>query len=303
MFRALSRQRQLLRILPKSFTRRQHDVPQPHKTYFQNASQPSSPVPSPSASPLRTRSPILSWVTTSIRTITIGAILGFGASLALITFDYVEDPYENGSEADEELVAEIEEIFADHIPFLQLREDPDFQEIQPYWHLSRDEQKSSMMLGPLNGSRGVIWKMFWNEKLKTITVFVFFGNGVEGWPDVVHGGMLTSVLDEALGRVAANTFPGHAAVNGSLQINYLKPVRPGSIYAIRAQPDDLILDMKHGVATVPDTEERKQRATVLGLLVREGGSNMGSGSQDLIFAEAIGTYVAPEQSPTEGRQD
>ncbi|KKY22593.1 putative thioesterase family protein [Phaeomoniella chlamydospora] len=285
--RAIPR-RQFLRAIPRTFVRRQHH--QHHKTYFQTPTQAPVAAASEAAQSTGRARSWWSWLSSTVVATTTGAALGLGGALALITWDYLQEVYEVGSDEDLDMLESIEEIFNDHIGVIQLRENPDYQEIQPYWHLSPDEQKHSMIPGPLNGTRGIVWKMFWNEKLKSITIFVFFGNGSEGWPDVVHGGMLSTVLDEALGRVAANTFPANMATNSRLDIAFVKPVRPGTIYQIRAHPDDLILDMKNGIASVPDTEERKREATILGVLLDEAVD--GPNSQETTLVEAKGTYVA-----------
>lgn len=282
--------RQALRAIPRTFVRRQHDIP--HKTYFQAPNQTPSTIAGAAGRPRSTTRTVLSWINSGVSAGLVGAALGFGGAVGLITWDYLQEVYEVGSEDDLDMLESIEEIFNDHIGIIQLREHPDYQEMNPYWYLSPDEQRHSMLPGPLNGTRGILWKMFWNEKLKSITVFVFFGNGSEGWPDIVHGGMLSTVLDEALGRVAANTFPGSTAENKKLDIAFVQPVRPGTIYQIRAHPDDLILDMKNGIASVPATPERKREATILGVILDEAVD--GPNSRENTFVEAKGTYVAPE---------
>ena len=284
-----------------TFIRRQHDSP--HKTYFQDPAQ----APQPTAPPAGTRSrgrTWLGWGLSGFTAITTGAALGFGASLTLITWDYLQDVFEIGSEEDQEMREQIEEIFDEHVGVLDIRADPDYEEISPVRHLTIDEQPHSLISGSLNGTRGIIWKMFWSEKMKAIHIYVFFGNGTEGWPDVVHGGMLTTILDEAMSRVAANTFPEKAAETSRLDVAFVKPVRPGTIYQIRAHPDDLIVDLKKGFATVPDTEERKRSATILGAILDETAE--GQNTRANTFVEAKGNYVASSTEKLESlteRQD
>lgn len=66
---------------------------------------------------------------------------------------------------------------------------------------------------------------------------IFLGNGVEGWPTVVHGGTLAIILDENMGRVALRVFPARTGVTANLDINYKAPVSPGSFIIVRARYD------------------------------------------------------------------
>lgn len=52
-----------------------------------------------------------------------------------------------------------------------------------------------------------VFRVFWNEAEKRSISVVFFGGGLSGWPGVVHGGAIATVLDEALGTVAVKSFP------------------------------------------------------------------------------------------------
>jgi acyl-coenzyme A thioesterase PaaI-like protein len=52
------------------------------------------------------------------------------------------------------------------------------------------------------------------------------GTALCGHPNVVHGGVLATVLDEALGRLAVEQFPkGTSAVTAKLEVKYRRPTR------------------------------------------------------------------------------
>lgn len=58
----------------------------------------------------------------------------------------------------------------------------------------------------------------------------------EGWPGIVHGGILASLLDEAGGRCAdCNVIPKIMMVTGSLQIRYRKPAPVGEDLLLEGQ--------------------------------------------------------------------
>ena len=66
---------------------------------------------------------------------------------------------------------------------------------------------------------------------------VYLGSGLEGWPTVVHGGAIATVLDESLGRVAVRHFPARTGVTANLEINYRAPVYSGNFYTFQSQID------------------------------------------------------------------
>lgn len=51
----------------------------------------------------------------------------------------------------------------------------------------------------------------------------------------MHGGVLATVLDENLGRVAIRTFPERTGVTANLQINYRAPVYSGNFYTFHSR--------------------------------------------------------------------
>jgi acyl-coenzyme A thioesterase PaaI-like protein len=100
---------------------------------------------------------------------------------------------------------------------------------------------------------------------------VFFGPGLEGWPSFVHGGAISVVLDESLGRVALRSFPGRAGVTANLNINYRAPVISSNFYTVHAKCDH---------------EKSSERKAYLGGSIRDLSGN--------ICAEATGLFVVPK---------
>lgn len=60
--------------------------------------------------------------------------------------------------------------------------------------------------------------------------------GTCGWPRVVHGGAISTVCDEALGRVAIRQFEGGTGVTASLEVAFHEVVRPGEWYVFVGMP-------------------------------------------------------------------
>ena len=52
----------------------------------------------------------------------------------------------------------------------------------------------------------------------------------QGYPDIVHGGIVTTLLDEAMAY--ALEFDGYRGVTARLRVRFLKPLRPKNMYRI-----------------------------------------------------------------------
>lgn len=52
----------------------------------------------------------------------------------------------------------------------------------------------------------------------------------QGYPDIVHGGIVTTLLDEAMAY--ALEFDGYRGVTARLKVTFLKPLRPRNEYRI-----------------------------------------------------------------------
>jgi len=99
----------------------------------------------------------------------------------------------------------------------------------------REERIST---GPLAGSAGLAAQVvFWNEARRELLLFVAFGSGTTGWPNVVHGGALATVCDEALGRVAIRSAAKKTGVTATLGLKYLDKCAPGQWYVLHAGLD------------------------------------------------------------------
>jgi uncharacterized protein (TIGR00369 family) len=62
---------------------------------------------------------------------------------------------------------------------------------------------------------------------------VTFPAAFQGWSGVVHGGLVASVLDEAL--VYAAGAKGHKCVTGEITVRYVKPASTGVPYALKGR--------------------------------------------------------------------
>ncbi|KAI9370658.1 HotDog domain-containing protein [Aspergillus egyptiacus] len=173
------------------------------------------------------------------RRLLYAGIFGFlGYSFAFLRDGLILEPAKPGSQVDQEMMRDLQEGF-DYLPVVQLlRKDPNYIETDVYGNYSGDEKDQRLTSGPLAGSRGLgMQKVFWNNKEKKAINVVHLGNGMEGWPTVVHGGALATILDEHLARVAIQNLPERTAVTANLDVNYRSLSWSMRFYTVHATLD------------------------------------------------------------------
>ncbi|RAL10995.1 PaaI family thioesterase [Aspergillus homomorphus CBS 101889] len=126
-----------------------------------------------------------------------------------------------------------------YVPIVrELRANPDYVEAEVYGNFSEEEKAHRLTSGPLRGSRGVgFQRVFYNDKEKTAVNVVWLGNGLEGWPTMVHGGALGTIIDEHLGRVAIRNLPQRTGVTANLEVQYRRPIVSNEYYTFHATLD------------------------------------------------------------------
>ncbi|OTA56876.1 hypothetical protein K449DRAFT_299262, partial [Hypoxylon sp. EC38] len=97
--------------------------------------------------------------------------------------------------------------------------------------------QSRITTGPLSGSRGLPFqRIYHNRSTGEVLSVIYFGPGTAGWPGVVHGGAIATVLDESLGRCAILKFPARTGVTARLELTYRRPTLASGYYVIRTRP-------------------------------------------------------------------
>ncbi len=96
-------------------------------------------------------------------------------------------------------------------------------EREGYRHLPNLETNRCFGCGPANPS-GL--KMQFYTDAKTITSWISVPDRFTGWSNLVHGGILSTVLDEIMGRAAIHLLK-KLPMTKSMTVDYLKPVLAG----------------------------------------------------------------------------
>lgn len=73
---------------------------------------------------------------------------------------------------------------------------------------------------------------------------ILTGPGWVSWRGVVHGGLLATVMDEAMGWAVA--YRGFTGLTARLSVRYLRPASPGATLLVHAW----VTDTRHGLARV-----------------------------------------------------
>ncbi|KAF2970879.1 hypothetical protein GQX73_g2655 [Xylaria multiplex] len=192
-----------------------------------------------------------------------------------------------GSEKDIYLQARIQAQGAALPVVQQLSTDPAWMSWEAYAGIptTTDSQgvstaQSTITSGPMSGSSGLAFqRIFHNTSTGEVVTVVYFGAGLAGWPGIVHGGAIATILDESLGRCAILRFPSRTGVTANLEMQYRFPTLTNNFYVIRAIPvasddDDVVGedgirkgDRKVWVRGTLETEKGKVAVRAKGLFV------------------------------------
>lgn len=245
--------------------RLQHDQHGPHKEYFQHPSQypselktgqsiagnvsanfqqPTTFVPIvPEAQTVPPVPPRPSLIRRAIRVtliVNLFLLLGVAVGTGVVTWDYLQPPFEPDSEDYNEIKEGIEEILESCSMSENLRENGWFEEpiIQKRSPVDGTAGRH-FVEDTLNGVDGVMMKVFRHPTTHSTALVFFAGFGVEGWPDVVHGGTIMSMFAESynqhMGPVMREEGLHDALRPATQNIRhhaFMKPMRPGEVYTI-----------------------------------------------------------------------
>lgn len=106
-----------------------------------------------------------------------------------------------------------------------------------YEGIPAESRPQRITTGPLAGSRGVgaYQHVFHNRSTGEVVSVVFLGPGTIGWPGVVHGGAIATLLDEHSARAALKDLAGGGVLTANLDIVYKRPTLASDFYVLRAR--------------------------------------------------------------------
>ncbi|RAO64970.1 uncharacterized protein BHQ10_000982 [Talaromyces amestolkiae] len=242
-----------------------HGVPRSFRRHVVPTQLTSTPLRHNTTVALETRRvPRFKWTRRIFWGLLFGGLGYFSTDSSLKRFFH---PAEPGSKEDAAKLGYLRK-WVDRLPRVQeLRLRPNYEEWDAYEDTTDKERR--LTSGALKGSRALaVQKIFWNKAENACINVVQFGNSTDGWPTVVHGGAIATVLDEQLGRVAILSVPAHTGVTAHLDINYHRPVSSGQFYTITATLDkERSTDRKSYVTAVVFDQEENIYCTASALFV------------------------------------
>ncbi|KUI74565.1 putative mitochondrial membrane protein FMP10 [Cytospora mali] len=235
-----------------STTSRLHQTP-PH-TSAAAAATTTTPSPPPGPHPYPTNPPPPRrrrprWIS-AIFLLLLGATAGTAIRAVLAP----PPPLLPGTEVDAALAADIRTA-ASHLPVVrQLLGDRDWssRHHEAYEGVPVGSRPQRITTGALGGSRGIggyqhVWR---NDKTGEVVAVVYFGTGTIGWPGVVHGGVIATILDEHSARAAIRDLSasGKGPLTAKLDITYKNPTLSSDFYVVRANavPEEALAPEEKG---------------------------------------------------------
>ncbi|KAK9364927.1 HotDog domain-containing protein [Lipomyces kononenkoae] len=140
----------------------------------------------------------------------------------------------------------------------QMRQDAEFKERRMWINVTDESRKQSFLAGSLSGigTFAVPGIVFVNDKTNESVSVIHVGSRLCGFPGIVHGGLISALLDEALVRAAILPLPGKSAVTANLDINYRAPTFTNQVVAIKAKVTDFTTNKSVVVGKVESAHGR-----------------------------------------------
>ena len=223
--------------------------------------------------------------------LSLGFVSGRTVSLILIP-----PPLPESGSAEDGIYLKGLEVEADQLPMVQeLRAHPEeWRELEPHTRTADSEQLAieqpvsdstgrnqwqvSSLISSIKGSFGIgYYRVFWNAKEHRAITVVHLGVSLSGWPSIVHGGALATLLQENMESFvqlmretalepAKRASATQSSSTRSLQLRYRRPTHAQRFYVIRTEYDSSsqsnqsalrshIEDARSGLITVEATGE------------------------------------------------
>lgn len=165
--------------------------------------------------------------------------LGFTIGTAVRAVVSPPPPILPGTKVDDALAADIRAAAAELPVVKHLLSDPEWSSFHhdAYDGIPPESRPQRITTGPLAGTRGVgaYQHVFHNRSTGEVVAVVYLGPGTIGWPGVVHGGAIATLLDEHSARAALKDLAGGGVLTANLDIVYKRPTLASDIYVLRAR--------------------------------------------------------------------
>ncbi|THH18808.1 hypothetical protein EW146_g2220 [Bondarzewia mesenterica] len=126
-------------------------------------------------------------------------------------------------------------------------------ETRPYLSLPEERRANNLTAGALRGPGKLAMPPLVRARKDESEswIFIHVGRGLCGHDGIVHGGLLATLLDEGLARVAIMNLPEKIGVTAKLCINYRAPTRADQFIVLKTR----LVELKGRKAIVSGTVE------------------------------------------------
>ncbi|PWY81994.1 thioesterase family protein [Aspergillus heteromorphus CBS 117.55] len=140
-------------------------------------------------------------------------------------------------EPQDEFAKEVDEFIRNHPIAVSLRENPAFTESRPHLKIPNGMRERTLTAGTLAGPDKIVAPplVFCEEGGKSLVSIFYLGPSLCGHPGIVHGGLLATLLDEAMGRCCFPALPNKVGVTANLNLDYRRPAMAGNYAVLRAE--------------------------------------------------------------------
>ncbi|KTW31876.1 uncharacterized protein T551_01137 [Pneumocystis jirovecii RU7] len=130
---------------------------------------------------------------------------------------------------------EVENYIEKHPLVQSLRSDSSFSESRPHLNVSLKQKSNNFTLGVLSGKGkiSVAPYCFYDESTKRIIVILHLGPQICGYNNIIHGGLLATLIDESFAR-CVYLASDRIHVTANLNINYRSPAKANQYYVLKA---------------------------------------------------------------------
>lgn len=110
-------------------------------------------------------------------------------------------------------------------------------ESRPHMKMPEAFKQQSLTAGVLAGPEKIVVPPYaWKDgEGKSLVSIVYIGKNLCGHPELVHGGLLATLLDEGLASCCFAALPHEIGVTAKLEINYRKPAQAGNYFVLSAR--------------------------------------------------------------------
>ncbi|KNC98102.1 uncharacterized protein SPPG_06511 [Spizellomyces punctatus DAOM BR117] len=186
----------------------------------------------------------------------LSSTLGAAAASSFVTYQLFTpstDPLSTASDDDELAYAALLQAERDgHDLVKEMRQDPQWKEVDPYSYLSGGRLHRNFTAGTLRGKGKFALRpaLFHNKDMTECVAVLHVGERLSGHDKIVHGGVLATLMDEMIARSTIPSLPYQTGFTANLTLNYRKPVEVNQFIVLRSKLNKLDGRKAYGEAKI-----------------------------------------------------